>query len=1602
MHKDRPMKLKRSLPRRLLRILGRTLLTIFIILVLIFFLVQTPFVQNIARGKAENYLSRKLNTRVRIGGLDIGFFHSVKLTNVYLEDRKKDTLLSAGLIDVRVRMMELLHHHLDIGLIHLQDVTAKIRKDLPDSAFNFQFIVDAFAGPPSSAPAKPGQPMKIDVKELDLDRVRFVYRDTVTASDMAVWIGHSVTKVNGIDLDRMRFDISHLDVEAVAAQMAQGNRTATDIRIGRLVTTGGKLDLTKTIYEAKDVQIDSTDFAYNDKGQKRQRNGVDYAHLGVTRFRLRGGDLRYTADSVSGAISSASMTEQSGFQLNQLHTRFYYSDHRTILDSLLVATPGTLLQRSVSLRYDSVGGIIKDAAHTLVDLNMAGSRVQVKDILAFSPSLRSQPLFSHPDEIWLITARAKGTFDDLTVNTLQISGLRDIRADLSGRIVHPFDVQRLHGEMRIRELSGSRDAVAALLPKGSMPSSVNLPAQFDITGLVSGSQNDVSSDLVLRTSSGDVTVRGHAQDFRSTDKAIYDLNLRTRTLQVGQILRDTTQWGAVTATLKIKGQGLDWRKAAATFSGRLDAATIRHYQYTGLTFDGSIADQQAQLRSAVNDPAVRFNLAASADLARKYPAVQLDWQIDTVDLRGLHLTTDTLEFKGHILADFASTNPDSLQGRLSVGGIQMTKGTYKVNTDSILLIAANTAGSEHLQLHSEMADLDMNGHYLLTQVPTALEHTINQYYQLSGFKDTAFTAQDWTLRIQLRTSPLVLALAPSLRGSDTVGGVMTFNSEHNNLQFGLQAPRIVAGNEYFHHVAIAVGTADSALHYDIALADGHGSGLLLYKTAVYGDIKDNRLTTSLLAKDVHNKDRYRIAGTVEPKNGAIKFSCNPDSLLLNYERWVVSRDNYIQYDSTGVLAHDFTISNQGDSLSLNSAGSNGAAPLDVRFANFRLSTISRLANQDSVIADGLLNGNAEVKNVMTKPLFTSDLLVQQLSVRSDTLGDLSVKVNNEKANAYTANIGLQGKNNDISIGGDYYPDSSRMDFKLDLRRINLAAFAGAVKGVVDSMRGSLLGQVTIRGTFDKPIVRGNLYFDSAVVAPTLSGEPLNVSHDFVAFDEDGFNFSEFTLRDSAGNKLVLDGNVYTKDYKKFGFDLSLNAQNFRMVNTPESSSRQFYGQLNLDAGINLEGTMDAPAVDGDIRVNKNTNFFYVLPENNPEVGDRVGVVRFVDHQTGDTLIDRKAIALRARQTQIKGMDLSLNLLTDTAAVLNMVIDPRSGDAVNVRGRSTLVFQMEKSGKMDLTGSYEVTGGYYTVSFEVIKRKFSIEPGSNVTWTGNPTSANVNLSAAYTSLTPSIDLVSNVISDLPQLDRNKFQQKLPFLVTLNLQGDMLKPSITFDISLPTSTLTLWPEVDQRLTELRNQPSEMNEQVFALLLLGRFVGRDPLASQAGGGSTPANLAFSTASQILTNQMNQASASLIKVVDVNFNLNNQQDWSTLHEIDYTELDVTVSKALMDERLRLSVGSSFDVIGTGAPQQAPSNLAGTLGANYKLTKDGRYQVRVYRQNQYEAVILGQVIETGVGFILTFNYDKFSEIWHRAKGDTIQERKTQKSSTTTTSTTTK
>src|SRR5687768_1495863 len=96
------VKTKRSLPVRIGRIFLKTLLFLLLFIIVIFLLILTPPVQRFLTVRVENYLEKKLQTRVDIGRIGFGLSGNINLQNVYIEDRTRDTLISGGNIKANI------------------------------------------------------------------------------------------------------------------------------------------------------------------------------------------------------------------------------------------------------------------------------------------------------------------------------------------------------------------------------------------------------------------------------------------------------------------------------------------------------------------------------------------------------------------------------------------------------------------------------------------------------------------------------------------------------------------------------------------------------------------------------------------------------------------------------------------------------------------------------------------------------------------------------------------------------------------------------------------------------------------------------------------------------------------------------------------------------------------------------------------------------------------------------------------------------------------------------------------------------------------------------------------------------------------------------------------------------------------------------------------------------------------------------------------------------------------------------------------------------------------------------------------------------------
>ncbi|WP_282457155.1 translocation/assembly module TamB domain-containing protein [Chitinophaga sedimenti] len=331
--------------------------------------------------------------------------------------------------------------------------------------------------------------------------------------------------------------------------------------------------------------------------------------------------------------------------------------------------------------------------------------------------------------------------------------------------------------------------------------------------------------------------------------------------------------------------------------------------------------------------------------------------------------------------------------------------------------------------------------------------------------------------------------------------------------------------------------------------------------------------------------------------------------------------------------------------------------------------------------------------------------------------------------------------------------------------------------------------------------------------------------------------------------------------------------------------------------------------------------------------------------------------------------------------MRLVIDPGNGDYLEVQGNATLNMTLDPSNKMSLTGRYEISEGKYAMSLnQLIKREFEIEKGSTIIWNGEATSADVNIKAKYAVNAPAIDLIGDQVTDATT-NKAQYNQKVPVEVFLIITGELLKPEISFQLDMPeNSRNVLDGALYTRLKQINQVPSELNKQVMGLLVLNRFISENPFDQlDSRTGSSFEDIARKSVSKVLSQQLNNLAGSLIKGFDINFDLQSEDDYSSGTREESTNLKVDVSKRLFNDRLTVTVGSNVGITGNGDPQEA-STLVGDVTAEYALTRDGRYRLRAYRRNLSETIIEGQVIETGVAFMLVMDYDEFREIFERRK----------------------
>lgn len=1493
---------------------------------------------------------------------DIRFKFDDKLT-------KNDVALRLTHFDTRFDRFNLDEMDFDIPEINLDGLKLTLDQGLVEKAAETSVkVVDTLSKRPD---------LKLDLGAINLSRIDLGYASEGSLNT-GVRIGKLKIDVDEIDLPRQQIKLNSFELKTIRGSLAIGNQDK-DLVIPHTDTTaikqtGWNLKLRKT-------SIADVNFKFDDNGAKPTAKGIDFKHLDMTGFSMESSDLAYSDAGISGKIKSLALSEKSGLEINALRTDFSYDPRGASLKNLYLETPHTRVRDNISVQYASVESIKTNPENLYLDAELKKSRIAFRDILTIVPSLEStSPFADNPNAVVLIDTRISGRISDLRILRFSISGIGQTTVAMSGTIKGLPDAKTAYFDVDIANLKTSAKDIIGLIPPGTIPADIRLPDAIALKGKIKGSQENFATALNIASTFGNAWIKAQL-DRRVKNRETYDADIRLENFEVGRLIGNDSL-GKVTLSSTIKGKGFDPNTANAKITGFLQSAEFNRYLYRDLKIDASVSGGQYVVDAGMNDPNLTFKLDAGGGFSGKYPTGKLKLNLDIADLNKLNLHAGPMKIRGELDADVSDSDPDNLNGRLDLHHIQILKDADPIVLDSINVVAVSTADSSSISLKSQFARARMSGKYKLTQLGDAITNTISKYYDIKKGPAVKTDPQSVDFEIRIRDDKMLEKIAPQITGLEPIDIKGGFNSVNDSIALIASIPRLVYGANRISGANVKVDTKDGALVYDISIDGIENQQLSLPFTDLSGTIKDNVVTYNLLIRDRGKKDQYAIAGTVKSVGDDTEINLNPEGLMLNYEAWTISPNNVIRVGKNGLYANNFELRHGQNSLRLQSQSGQPNAPLDVTPTDFSLATLLNMVRKDELLADGTMNGTATLRDLTGTVNFTSDLTISQFKFRGNPVGDISLKVDNQTAGTLAAQMNLTGNGNQLDLRGTYGLSAQSLALKLDIDKLNIESLQGFTFDNIKEGKGYLSGNLDIGGTIDMPRVMGQLKFNDVALRVTQLNSYFKDINETVFINADGLTFDKFTVYDQKDNRLIVNGKLLTNDFRDYRFDLTINAENFRAINSKAKDNDQYYGDLYMDADLDVSGSLESPKVGGNVRINEDTKFTVVLPQSDPSIADREGIVEFVDED--NKMLQETAVLKNAMdQSELKGMDVSVNIEIVKEALLSLVIDKGNGDFLDLQGEAQLTGGIDPSGKTTLTGKYQFTEGAYEMTFNLIKRRFEIKPGSFLIWNGEPTAANVNLTAIYKVDAPPIDLVGDQLGNVEQTIRNTYKQRLPFEAHLKMEGQLLRPKISFDIILPEGNYAVSSEIvnatEAKLAQLRQEPDELNKQVFALLLLNRFVGENPFSSEAGG-TTAESMARQSVSKILSQQMNNIAGDLIKGFELNFDLESTEDYTTGVRENRTDLNLGVSKKLLNDRLKVSVGSTFGLEGPQQQNEQANNIAGDISADYQLTRDGRYMVRAYRKNEYQMALQGQVVETGVAFIITMDYNKFRELFHRSE----------------------
>lgn len=1458
----------------------------------IFVAIQDPIIQKFAIRIAGGFVSQITETDIRIGRLYIAPDFTIHIDHFLVKDLQDADLLSVEKLRIRPVMEDIIQGNIHVGRIELSNAHANLITYEGENHMNFQFIIDAFSSGKKKEKEESGKTIPITVDHVMLKDL-----------DFQLWNQNS------------------------------------------------------------------------DNPEKTEKHLMDYSHLVLRDINLDAQGLSIIGDSISATINHLAAIDTSGFQLNYFESQVVFYSQGILLDGLKIGTPNSDLRLDLHMLYPSTSAFQSFVDSVTFDANILPSTIQVSDLGPFADLLYKM---TDPVQFqgWM-----KGPIRSFKIDKLRFA-LGNHTNFVGSIALHPLDFEKGKHQLNIKKLNYSYDDLANFhIPISSgvipMPSVLEPLGQGTINGFFSGSMEKFKTELIVTSEIGNITAVLN-KSMSGTQLNVFEGDITAEHLNVGMLANAPKVIGTLDLSANVtarhgKHSGLD-----LDIQGGVSDVMLLGNNINKISLDGNLRNNSFNGDIVIADNELDLDFKGRFDFSDpKALGGDFTMEIASADLHQLNIIKDdqTAMLTASITANMDNINNfDQIEGALSIKDVSFTNssGRHVMKQFDANIVNDNLL-QKRIDLNCDFFDFEMAGKMNFATIAMAFKQYVYSYVvipqwteSIADFEKSANSSeQDFIISMNLKNpKPLTKLLTPSvsIANNTTLNG--TFTSKSQSLNLSLRSNYVNINDIKIKDIncrsysssrrSTTRLTIDHIILRDSTESDPSTFGLDGF--SIVALLQNDTIRTQIGWDDDSYSDHNRatINTSFVPSSTGGRFNINYADILINDSIWRINPTNFVVFDGGNIQISNLELTSSNQSLTI--AGMVPFTKNDTLSANlnkFDLSNLDFIFQGMGFDVDGIITGNAVVSDLNEDLTLLADLNIDSLGLNGKNFGDASIFSQwNQENKSIDLDVELVDHEKKVlMLNGAYYigKEKDNLDFKLGLDDLNLAILSPFLNGFIQRFQGLCQGNVNIGGTLSQLDLQGLLKIKDG-------GCKINMLNTFYTFSptikltENLITLNDMTLTDTLGNTALVSGYIQHNHLKDMYLDIKMYPRNFLAMATTALDSQSYFGTAIANGIVTAQG----PINDLDLKIKAMTQngTCFTLPLGGSSKVKKHEFITFVNHNEPSEDEESTVVETpvgKSRSNINLGLDITVNKESQVKIGL-----PNGLGSMEANGDGNIKLDMATSNNsMSLIGDYVINSGSLSLNVQdVLKRTFSLESGSSISWTGDPVNGDINVTGVYQTKAS--------ISSLGLIDSTAVgSSNIKVECLVHLRNKLMNPDISFGLRLPNASEDLKQAVFY-VIDTTNQ-SDLLLQVVSLLVFNSF----------SYGST------FTGAGIITGQINDLISQLTDDIDININ------YKAGSALTSEEMTVDLKKQLFDNRLTIETNFGV-VIPSNNYSSSSTNVIGDVNVDYKITKDGRFSAQVfnrsnyntnyYQYNYYKTVPYTQ----GIGFSYNRSFDKFKDLFKR------------------------